>query len=1288
MTRIGRWFAIGIVFVMALAVTGVAVAAPPPPSSANSVGSPVKAGPPTTAPASCPWLNEHLSITQRVHELLSAMTLSQKIDEMHAHVPTPGSQFAGFEGYLAAQPSLCIPPLVEQDDSAGVADGLKGVTQLPAPVTLASAWSRTLAYEYGAVNGAEHFGKGAAMALGPGINIQRNPRWGRNFEMLSEDPYLSGHLGVADTEGIQSQGVMADVKHYDAYNQETNRNTPADDDIVSERALHEIYMPSFDTVVKHADPASIMCSYATVNGQYSCQNPYLLTTTLDEQFGFQGFVRSDGGANHSTVASVNAGLDQEKGSNYFTPALLTAAVNDGQVKMATINSAVGRILTQMFRFGLFNHPPTGNAATVVTTPAHAAFAQKTAEEGTVLLKNADGILPLSPQTVGSITVIGADGGTSPLTAGGGSSYVTPPYVISPYQGIKALASKDGIPVAYSEGVPASGGLATAPSQEFTVPETGTYQFSLTSSGPGSISVDGRPVITPSGRAPVGPAVPTTKTGTIELKVGERVPVKATYAATAGPNSPSSAAIRWQVIVPASKAASMRAAAVQAASKSNVAIVFASNYESEGADLPNITLQDNQDQLISAVAQANPNTIVVLNTGGPVVMPWISQVKAVIEAWYAGQQDGNAIAAVLFGNVDPAGHLTETFPVSYSQVPSSSPAQFPGVNGKVLYSEGIFVGYRWYDAHHITPLFPFGYGLSYTTFGFSHLTVSPGSTTSLGTIRVGATVTNTGTRAGADVAQLYVGDPAATGEPPRQLKGFQRVSLAPGQSTRVHFTLDARDLSYWDTAANGWVEDPGTYGIYVGDSSAMANLPLQSSVVVTQTTGTRQLTISAPPAVDPAAPFTVTATLSPGGTLTLHGVQFHLATPSGWQVRPTANPITPSLVPAQPASASWSVTPPAGAQDADALLTATVDFAGTGTTSCPADGPSGPASAPSAPPTPGAASCSSGEHASQLVEVRPLVSTSVTPTTILADPGSSATFTGALHSNSAGPVTVSWTASPPSGITIIPSAGSTILAGGASAILPFSVRVASTASPGNYPLTVRLTATVAPGPGARPTATVYPLLGFHVDLSIPYPSLAATFDNVGISSNSDVSTGNFDGYGNSYSAQALASAGLTAGASVTQDGATVTWPNVPAGTPDNVLANGQSIALRGSGSTLVFLGASADDEPLTTDPVTGSGTIYYTDGTSQSFSLSLDNWFYQTPTTGDAIVVSVPYINDADHRGNVNATGQRTQEVSVYATSVPLEVGKSVEAIVLPTISGRASPGIPAMHVFAVGVSGG
>ena len=690
-----------------------------------------QAAPAAAVSTACPWVGSSAPIGQRVSELMAKMTQTQEISLV------TGATGSSYVGFIPAIGSLCIPAINLEDGPAGVGDGMTSVTQLPAPVDVAATWDTSAEQLYGQVIGAEQAAKGTTIDLGPTINIVRDPRWGRAFESIGEDPYLNGQLGASYIRGVQSTGVMAQVKHFAVYNQETNRNTPSDDAVVSTRAMQEIYLPAFQAAVQQGAASSVMCSYSTVNGTYACQNPYLLSTVLRQQFGFGGFVTSDWGATHSTAASANAGLDMDMpGSDGYYGSALASAISSGSVSRATLNTAASEILTEMFAFGLFDKPTAGSPAQTATTSADQSDALQLAEEGTVLLQNSGGILPLSSSTP-SIAVIGTDASSSPLTAGGGSASVTSSGTVTPLQGIQALAGS-GTTVTYNDG-----------------------------------------------------------------------------------SSDSSAA--------------------SAAAAASVAVVFVSNYETEGSDLASIDLPSAENSLISAVAAANPDTIVVLNTGSAVTMPWLSSVKGVLEAWYPGQEDGSAIASILFGATDPSGHLTVTFPTSLSQVPASTSAQWPGANGTVQYSEGVDVGYRWYDSQGLTPLFPFGYGLSYTTFSFSNLTV--GTLPEGGAATVTAKVTNTGSRAGADVAQLYVTDPSASGEPPRQLEGFARVSLQPGASQTVTFRLSQSNLQYWNSASNAWAVSTGNYGIEVGDSDA--HLPLSGTLSVTSSQIGQPVSITSP-----------------------------------------------------------------------------------------------------------------------------------------------------------------------------------------------------------------------------------------------------------------------------------------------------------------------------------------------------------------------------------------------------------------------------------------------------------
>jgi beta-glucosidase len=830
------------------------------------IGAGAVGGQAAAAAPACPWVGSHAPVSERVAQLLRSMTLDDKLAMVDGTGFSTGT--AGYVGSIAANPALCIPALNLEDGPQGVADNVPGVTQLPAPVALAAAFDPALAQAYGTVVGSEEHGKGANVNLGPTVNIVRDPRWGRAFEAYGEDPYLAGQVAASFIDGVQGQDVMSQVKHWAVYNQETNRNTPADDAAISQRAMHEIYMPQFYTAVKQGGAASVMCSYSTINGQYACENSDILGV-LKNQWHFPGFVTSDWGATHSTVASALAGLDmQMPGGTLFGPdyygAPLKAAVQAGQVPVAALNDMVSRILGEMFRFGLFDHPQTGSLTATVTSPAHAAAGQAVAEAGTVLLKNDGGVLPLGTRRGQSIAVIGSDAGQYALTSGGGSAGVIAPYTVTPAQGISQRGGVAGVGVSYAQGdIPAQGPLTTVPASAFPGGLTATYYNNTTFSGaPAATGTVPNVALSWGGASPAPGVNPSgwsvALTGTVNLPAAGQYAMSLSFTGTASvsidgtqvfasqtnfggvsratvtlPAGSSTISVNYADSIPFGNdgitlgwqpPADLLGQAVDLARKSSVAVVFASNFETEGADLAAIDLPDSENALISAVAAVNPNTVVVLNTGSAVTMPWLNQVKGVLEAWYPGQDDGNAIAAVLFGDVNPSGKLPVTFPASLAQVPASTAAQWPGVGGQVQYSEGVLVGYRWYSTEGITPLFPFGYGLSYTSFAFSHLSVRPGRDGYL----VSALVTNTGRRSGSDVAQLYVGDPAVTGEPAEQLKGFQRVTLAPGQATRVTFTVSRHDFAWW----NGhWEVTPGSYALMVGDSSA--DLPLTAHVEVNQ-----------------------------------------------------------------------------------------------------------------------------------------------------------------------------------------------------------------------------------------------------------------------------------------------------------------------------------------------------------------------------------------------------------------------------------------------------------------------
>jgi beta-glucosidase len=692
-------------------------------------------GPARAHAAGCPWSDAGAPASQRAHQLVAAMSLDQKV-AMTAQQEYIWQHY-GVAGYIAGDPSICVPDLVLNDAGQGVGDMSINTTAFPAPIAQSASWDPALQQRMGDMLGWEAWHKGINVQLAPAIEVDRVPMNGRNFEYLGEDPYLAGQGAAALTRGLQAEHVIATLKHYIANSQETNRMSDSSD--VDARTLHEIYMPPYDAAIRQAHAGAVMCSYNKINTVYACENPTTLDQYLKSELGFTGFVMSDWNGTHSTVPAANAGLDMEMGATpgFYFGAKLKAAVAAGQVSASRLDDMVLRIVLPMFEVGLFDHPipaQPGAYASNVDTPEAVKLALDVAEQGTVLLKNSGNVLPLAGGGK-RIAVIGYSAGPAGAEAtynGGGSSHIpefTNKPVTNPLQSMQQVALANGDVVVYADG-------------------------------------------------------------------------------------------------------SSMADAIAAAGAADVAVVFAYDQESEGSDRSGLTLQGsacafvvcvatpvNQDQLISTVAQANPNTVVVLTTGGPVLMPWVDHVKGIVEAWYPGQQQGDAIAAVLFGLVDPSGKLPETFPRSASDLPTQTPAQYPGVNLHSAYSEGLDVGYRWYDDRGIEPLFPFGHGLSYTTFGYSNLRLSSAPSPSA-PATVSFDVTNTGTRRGAEVAQLYIGAPTANQvhEPPKQLRGFAKVLLDPGQTAHVSLPVDARAVSYWNVGSHGWAVEPGCHPVLVGSSS--------------------------------------------------------------------------------------------------------------------------------------------------------------------------------------------------------------------------------------------------------------------------------------------------------------------------------------------------------------------------------------------------------------------------------------------------------------------------------------
>jgi beta-glucosidase len=705
------------------------------------------------------WMNPGLSADERAAMVVKEMTMDEKITLLHG-TGHPGlgpmsplsSGSNGGAGYVVGIPRLGIPGIQMSDAAYGIrASGQNGrySTALPCNLAAAASWNLDAAYEYGSLIGRELRAQGFNMSLGGGVDITREPRNGRNFEYLGEDPILAGKLVAQIIKGTQDQHMIGDIKHYALNDQESGRN--AVNVNIDERSMRETDMLAFEIGIRDGNPAGVMCSYNRVNGEYACDDKYLLTDVLKKEWKFPGFVLSDWGAAHSIAKASSAGMDHEQPNEYFYGAALKKAVQAGKVPMAEVDDHVRRIVRSMFAVGVIDDPPQKG---VVDVMKGFEVAQQISEQSMVLLKNEGQQLPLDASKVKSIVLIGSHADIGMLS-GGGSAQVDPPggNVIMP-------AGKRG-------------------------------------------TVWGHPVWFPT--SPMKAIQAKAKSAKVEFDTGT--------------NPESAAAL---------------------AKTADVAIVFASRWETEGADSPSLSLDDNQDQLISAVAAANPHTIVVLETGNPVSMPWADHVSAILEAWFAGSSGDKALANVLFGDVNPSGKLPITFPRGEADLPhktivqpppGTDPPQGPDHWRLVLeglpafqtnYDEGLKVGYKWYDAEKKTPLFPFGFGLSYTTYSYSGLTVTAGEH-----VRASFTVKNTGSRAGTEISEVYAGLPASTGEPPKRLVGFSRVSLAPGESKEVSVEIEPLFLSTFDTARHGWQRTPGEYSFSVGGSSQ--DLPLNEKV---------------------------------------------------------------------------------------------------------------------------------------------------------------------------------------------------------------------------------------------------------------------------------------------------------------------------------------------------------------------------------------------------------------------------------------------------------------------------
>ena len=791
-------------------------------------------------------------LEQRVNDLFGRLTEDEKLSLL------------GGTGFTTQPiPRLGVPRMVMADAGQGVRGGPRGTlgpaTAFPSGVAMASTWDPSLISQLGQAIGdeARNKGQGIQIELGPAINIHRSPLGGRNGEYFTEDPFLDARLAVAFIQGLQSTGAGACVKHYACNNQEDDRNEV--NVVVGERALREIYLPGFEAAVKEGKVYSLMSAYNRVNGQHCTANPYLLTEILRKEWGFDGLVMSDWGAVHERDV-VQSGNDLEMPTgDFMNVKALKAALADGSVTQAAVDDSVRRILRTIIRVGLLDGPMHPNPAEV-NSPAHDALALKVAEEGIVLLKNRKDLLPLDRDQIKSVAVIGQPATDMQVDALG-SPQVQPPHVVNFLDGIKAQAGNitinyvaaalhgvllpssvvtvpdndatHGFHAEYFKNRDLSGSPALVrvdesinlssqnpvtpdfPTSDFsvrwtgklTVPDSGDYTFTFTGDDGYRIYIGDKLLIDNWTQEPA-----TAKSATIKLEAGKAYDLRVEYFQEGG-----DFVARMDWTPPNS---SPYAEAEAAAKKSDVAVVFVSTMgsEGEGNDRPSMDLPDNQSALIRAVASANKKTIVVLNNGTPVTMTdWLDQVPAVIESWFPGQEGGNALAAVLFGDVNPSGKLPDTFAAKRDEYPDFG--NYPGQNNEVHYAEGIYIGYRHFDKDNIRPIFPFGYGLSYTTFRYSNLKLSSDQLSPDGSITASVDITNTGKRAGEEVVELYIHDlDPKIDKPIRELKGFAKVALAPGETKTVDIAVTPRDLAYYDVTGAQWKADSGKYEIEIGASS--------------------------------------------------------------------------------------------------------------------------------------------------------------------------------------------------------------------------------------------------------------------------------------------------------------------------------------------------------------------------------------------------------------------------------------------------------------------------------------
>ncbi len=797
---------------------------------------------------------------ERIERLLEKMTLEEKV-----------SMLAGADHWRTVPVERLGIPAIKVTDGPVGARGSKargGPTSacFPSGIALAATWNTDLVRRVGMALGEEVKAKSAHMLLAPTVNIHRSPLAGRHFECYSEDPYLTGKMAIAYINGLQGQGVGACIKHFVCNDSEFERFTISSE--VSERTLREIYLTPFRMAMREAKPWAVMSAYNSVNGTDCSENRYLLLDILKGEWQFDGIVMSDWFGTYSPNVA-QGGLDLEMpGPARWMGEHVLESVQAGDLGIDQVDDKVRRLLRTINRVGAFEHP-TEPPERAEDKPEHRNLAREAASEAIVLLKNENSILPLDKEKIRSIAVIGENAERAQIQ-GGGSAHVSPHYIVSPLQGIANNVgdsvqvgyeigctihrraplinsawlstddgSRNGLTVEFFDDVELSGApvhttvtenvelvwfgeslpgidphrFSARLSGRFTAPKTGMHRFNLASVGRSRLSVGGKQVI--DNWADALPGEHREQDAEMEMEAGRSYPIQIEYSWAEG--------ARWRALklgcLPPVPANSVQRAAALAA-QSEVAILFAGltdEWESEGYDRADMELRGEQVALIEEVVAANPNTIVVLNTGAPVTMDWLDRVPAVLQAWYPGQEAGNAIADILFGDVNPSGKLPTTFPRRLQDNPAY--INYPGENGKVHYGEGIFVGYRYYDKKELAPLFPFGHGLSYTSFAYSNLGLDSAQYAPGDAIRVSMDIENRGDRAGQEVVQLYVRDvESSVPRPVRELKGFAKIALAPGEKKTVRFTLTAMDLSFFDPARNCWRAESGAFDIQVGPHS--------------------------------------------------------------------------------------------------------------------------------------------------------------------------------------------------------------------------------------------------------------------------------------------------------------------------------------------------------------------------------------------------------------------------------------------------------------------------------------